>query len=45
MVEYPFGVASSTQLGLCVMHDICRPEAGFYLADMVLFKNLNFSSS
>ena len=42
MVEYPRGVASSTQLGLGVMLDICRPDARFYLADMVLFKNLNF---
>ena len=39
MVEYPRGVASSTQLGLRVMRNICRPDAGFYLADMVLFKN------
>lgn len=45
MVEYPHGVASSTQLGLGVLLDICGPDAEFYLADVVLFKNLNFSSS
>lgn len=43
-MENHLGIASATQLGLDVTL-ICRPKAGFYLADMVLLKNLNLNSS
>ena len=37
------GVAHSMQVDLGVTLKVCRPNAGFYLANMVSFKSLNFS--
>ena len=41
-MEYPLGVSSSAKLGPGVTVNVCRPKAGFYLADVVLFKKSKF---